>query len=126
MAAEFERRRRLNPRYSLRGFARVAGLHHSTLSRLLRGNRPVSVRTVDAVGLRIGFSPIDTAAFAAREDVVAVALAIDRSSFRPDSRWLASVAGISVDRVNISLQTLLRVGRLRMLSRDHWVVSGGN
>jgi hypothetical protein len=51
-------------------------------------------------------------------------LAIDRSTFRPDSRWLASMAGISVDRVNISLQTLLRCGHLRMLSRDQWVMEG--
>lgn len=84
----------------------------------------MSAQTVDAVGMRIGSSTSETAAFAAREDVVAVALAIDRSSFRPDSRWLASVAGISVDRVNLSLQTLLSCGQLRMLSRDQWVVAG--
>lgn len=83
----------------------------------------MSAHTVDAVGMRIGFSTTETAAFAAREDVVAVALAIDRSSFRPDSRWLASVAGISVDRVNMSLQTLLRCGHLRMPSPRLWVIA---
>jgi hypothetical protein len=84
----------------------------------------VSAQTVGAVGICIGLSPSETAAFAAREDVVAVALAIDRPSFRPDSRWLASVAGIPVDRVNMALQTLLRCGHLRMLSRRQWVVAG--
>ena len=97
------------------------GLHHSTISRLLRGDRPVSSQTVHAVGARIGFSSMETAAFAAREDEVAVGLAIDRPAFRPDCRWLASVTGISVDRVNISIHTLLRSGRLRMLSRRQWV-----
>ena len=124
VAAEFQRRRRLNPRFSLRGFSRIVGLHHSTVSRLLRASRPVPARTVKIVGARIGLSRTETAAFAAIEDVVAVARAIDRSSFRPDSRWLASVAGISVDRVNISLQTLLRCGQLRMLSRHQWVIAG--
>jgi hypothetical protein len=52
---------------------------------------------------------------------VAVALAIDRSTFRPDSRWLASAAGISIDRVNIALQTLLHQGHLRMVSSRLWV-----
>ena len=73
--------------------------------------------------MRIGMSNSETAAFAAREDAAAVALAIGRSTFRPDSRWLASVTGISVDSVNISLQTLLRCGHLRMLSRRHWVMA---
>lgn len=74
--------------------------------------------------MRIGLSRSETAAFAAREDVVAVARAIDRSTFRPDSRWLASMTGISVDRVNISLQTLLRCGQLRMLSGGQWMIAG--
>jgi hypothetical protein len=73
--------------------------------------------------MRIGLSKSETAAFAAREDVAAVALAIDRSRFRPDSRWLASATGISVDNVNISLQTLLRCGHLRMLSRGQWMIA---
>lgn len=83
----------------------------------------MSAHTVIAVGARIGLSSSEIAAYTAREDVVAVALAIDRSSFRPDSRWLASASGISVDRVNMSLQTLLHSGHLRMLSRHQWVVA---
>lgn len=83
----------------------------------------MAAQTVSTVGTRLGFSSSETAAFAATEDVVAVALAIARSTFRPDSRWLASVAGISVDRVNVSLQTLLRCGQLRMLSRRQWVIA---
>jgi hypothetical protein len=90
----------------------------------MRGQRPVCAQTISTVGPRIGLSSRQTAAFAAREDVVAIALAINRPTFRPDTRWLAAVAGISVDRVNISLQTLLRRGHLRMLSRRQWVITG--
>ncbi|MFM8534191.1 MAG: helix-turn-helix domain-containing protein [Acidimicrobiia bacterium] len=124
VATEFERRRRLNPRYSLRGFARAVGVHHSTLSRLLRSRRPVPHRTVSALGRRLGLSRQEVALFAARENVAAVAEAIGRATFRPDARWLASVAGISVDGVHVALQTLLRLGRLRMVSRLEWVLEG--
>ncbi len=65
-------------------------------------------------------SPAQIAGFVAREDAAAVVAAIGRPSFRPDSRWLASVAGISVDSVNIALQELIRTGSLRMTSRERW------
>lgn len=120
VAAEFVRRRRHNPRYSLRGFARALGVHHATLSRLLNSTQPVQSRTVQALGPPLGLSAAEVAAMIAREDAAAVALGIARPSFRPDSRWLASVAGISVDRVNIAIEALLRGGRLRMPSATRW------
>ncbi|MEA2462909.1 MAG: hypothetical protein QOJ98_656 [Acidobacteriota bacterium] len=64
------------------------------------------------------------AEFLALEDAAAV-LEIGRRAFRPDSRWLASVTGVSVDRVNIVLQRLLRVGALRMGSPGRWELLGG-
>ncbi|HEX6099826.1 MAG TPA: helix-turn-helix domain-containing protein [Thermoanaerobaculia bacterium] len=120
VAAEFERRRLRNRRYSLRQFARGLGIHHSTASRLLRGSRPVPSRTLVTVAGHLRMSSAETADFLAREDVAAVVDAIGRSRFRPDSRWLASVAGISVDSVNIVLQKLLRTGSLRMVSKERW------
>ena len=41
--------------------------------------------------------------------------------FKPDSRWLARVLGISVDEVNVALQRLLRLGLLEMVSQDRWI-----
>jgi hypothetical protein len=63
-------------------------------------------------------------AFLMREDTAAVRGAIARPSFRPNTRWLASTAGISADRVNIILQLLLRGGALRMVSVDRWELMG--
>ncbi len=123
LAAEFSRRRQFNPRYSLRGFARVLGVHHATLSRLLGRSHPVHERTIRTLGPRLGLSPGEIAAMVAREDAAAVVSGIARSAFRPDSRWLASVAGIPVDRVNIALEALLRTGRLRMPSASQWLVT---
>jgi hypothetical protein len=72
------------------------------------------------VARHLGMSSAQTAGFLALEDVAAVVEAIGRPPFRPDSRWLASVAGISVDSVNVVLQKLLRTGSLRMVSRERW------
>jgi transcriptional regulator with XRE-family HTH domain len=120
VAVEFARRRQHNQRYSLRAFARALGVHHATLSRLLNGEQPVQARTIQTLGARLRLSSSQLAAMVALEDAAAVFAGIGRSSFRPNSRWLASVAGISVDRVNIAVEFLLRSGRLRMPSATCW------
>jgi len=58
----------------------------------------------------------------AAEDAAAIMHAIVKCSFRPDSRWLSTVCCISIDRINIALQELLRTGRLRMPSATQWLV----
>jgi len=58
--------------------------------------------------------------FISREDIELVTDAIGRPTFRPDSRWLATISGLSLDRVNIALQTLLRCRQLRMDAGDRW------
>lgn len=123
VAGEFRRRRHLNPRYSLRGFARALGTHHATLSRLLAGAQPVQDKTIRTLGPRLGLSRGEIAAMISREDAAAVVSGIARPTFRPDCRWLAMVTGISVDRVNIALALLLRTGRLRMPSASQWLVT---
>ena len=122
MDAELARRRRQNARYSLRGFARALGVHHATLSRLLNDDRPLQTGTIRTLGPRLGFSSGEIQAFVLHEDEAAVIAAVGRPSFRPSSRWVASVSGISVDRVNVALQSLLRCGRLRMATATRWLV----
>ena len=120
--AELTRRRRQNVRYSLRGFARTLGVHHATLSRLLSDDRPLQASTIQTLAPRLGFSSLEIQSFVSHEDLVAVVAAIDRPAFRPSSRWLASVSGMSVDRVNVALQSLLRCGRLQMASASRWLI----
>ncbi|HJW94420.1 MAG TPA: helix-turn-helix transcriptional regulator [Thermoanaerobaculia bacterium] len=123
VATELERRRCGQPRYSLRRFARTLGVHHSTMSRLLRTRRPVPARTLLAVARGLRMSPAEITEFRAQEDAVAVIDAIRRNGFRPDCRWLASITGLRIDQINIVLQRLLRIGALRMQSASHWEVS---
>lgn len=121
--AELMRRQRQNARYSLRGFARALGVHHATVSRLLNDDGPLQTRTVRTLGVRLGLSSDEIQAFVSREDEAAVLAAVARPAFRPSSRWLASVSGISVDRVNVALQSLIRCRRLQMASATRWLVA---
>jgi hypothetical protein len=45
--------------------------------------------------------------------------------FRADSRWLASVLGIRIDEVNVSLQRLVRLRALRMTANGRWEIEHG-
>jgi hypothetical protein len=120
---ELRLRQARNPRYSLRSFARDLGVHHATLSRLLRGAR-AETRTVVAIGTRLGLGPADLRACLSAEHVDAVSYAITRDDFHADSRWLAVVTGVQLDDVNIVLQQLLQSRRLRMTSATEWRLEG--
>jgi transcriptional regulator with XRE-family HTH domain len=155
LQAELARRCSNNPHYSLRAFAKYLGLDHSTLSQLLRGKRRLTARSIQKFGARLGMDAETIAIHIAREEQPEPAgdealvrevreLARDTASliadwqhyailelvhlhdFRPDSRWIARVLGISVDEVNVSLQRLLRLGLLEMAAPDRWVDRQGD
>jgi plasmid maintenance system antidote protein VapI len=123
LGAEFARRQAVNARYSLRGFARSLGLHHATLSRLLKGNGPVRHETVTVLAARLGIASTAVPLLVQAEDAARIVEAMGRETFRPDSRWIASVSSISIDRVNVTLQRLLAERRLCMRTRTEWVVT---
>lgn len=118
---EFARRRKHDTRYSLRRFARQLGVHHTTVSRLVRGATPVPERTVRGIGSRLGLTREEIEVIVLGENESAILEAIRLPMFRPSSRWLASTSGISVDNVNVALQALLRQGILSMVACDRWL-----
>jgi hypothetical protein len=65
--AERERRQAVHARYSLRSFARVRAVDHSTLSQILRGKRRLSARKVRVLGRRLR---LDAPAIAPLADTV--------------------------------------------------------
>jgi transcriptional regulator with XRE-family HTH domain len=117
---ELERRRAANRRYSLRSFARDLDINHSTLSQILRGKRRLTGRTVRAFGGRLRLAPAEIAELCAVENEAAVLTAIGRSNFRADSRWIATMVGIPLDEVNVTIQRLLRKRIMTMASRARW------
>ena len=120
LTAELERRRAGNPRYSLRSFARDLSVHHSTLSQILRGKRRLTGRNVRAFGRRLRLSAGEIAELCALENESAVLSALDRPNFQADSRWVASMVGIPLDEVNVTLQRLLRKRIVTMTARARW------
>ena len=108
LQTEFEKRRHLNRRYSLRSFARRLGTDHATLSQLLRGRRVLTRRAVRQFAERLGIAGRDY------EVEVALVALTRRATFRADSRALAERIGVTTDEINIALQRLLRSGVLQM------------
>ena len=54
---EFTHRKSSNPGYSLRAFARILKIDHSTLSQIMRGKRDLSSERVEKLGMAIGLPP---------------------------------------------------------------------
>jgi len=48
------------------------------------------------------------------------------ADFKPDSRWIARVLGITTDEVNVALNRLIRLGLLSMEAPDRWVDKSGD
>lgn len=123
LRSELSRRQAKNPRYSLRRFASALGIQHSTLSRLLRSQGSVAARTIHALAQPLGLTKVEEQRYCAEEARVAVLDAARAPDLPKDSRHLASRLGISVDAVNVSLQSLLRQRALSMPAHDRWLVN---
>jgi uncharacterized protein (TIGR02147 family) len=154
LQAELARRCARNAQYSLRAFAKFLDVDHSTLSQIIRGKRRLTERTVRRCGVRLGLDEesieefiraigsederddaalgeirvlaSDTAKLVAEWQHYAILELVRLPGFRPDSRWIARVLGLSIDEVNISLQRLLRLGLLSMDARDRWTDRTGD
>ena len=92
LVAEFHRRVRSNPRYSLRALARALDVDHSTLSQLLRGRRALTWRAMRHLALSLRWPG---------RQVLSVATPTDFCSGS-----VAAQIGMSVDDVNIALTDL--------------------
>jgi plasmid maintenance system antidote protein VapI len=141
---------RRNASFSLRAFARQLGINHSTLSQIIRGKRRLTPFTVKTLGRNLGLpddaidnyaaslqsdQPTSTKSFQFDLDTFqlvavwyhqAILELTHTKSFRPDSRWIATILGITVDEVNVAVQRLLRLGLLEMSSKDRWTDRSGD
>ena len=149
LQAELVARIRRNPRYSLRKFSRHLGVDHSRLSKILRGQRPLSPELVREFGQRLNlepsaielfqhsqprrrkaparaprrnFVPIPLDAFEVIEDWRHYALLelMKLSDFEPDLRYVARKLGISVPEARAYQERLQRVGLLRVEENGTW------
>jgi uncharacterized protein (TIGR02147 family) len=155
LQAELAGRCSKNPQYSLRAFARYLETDHSTLSQYLRGKRRLTGRAIRKFGARLGLDEEaieryrvteehlardedqsivhqvkelaqDTASLIADWHHYAILELVRLRDFRPDTRWIARVLGITPDEVNVALQRLLRLRLLEMTAPNQWVDRSGD
>jgi hypothetical protein len=120
LATEFAQRRHRNQRYSLRAYARDLGTDHATLSQVIRGRRVLSPRLVRHFGQKLNLSRQDIAEACEQHHADAIVRLARRASFKPNSRWIATRTGLSLDAVNAALARLLHRRQLTMASTRHW------
>lgn len=154
LQAELVARIRRNPRYSLRQFSRHLGVDHSRLSKILRGQRPVSPELVSSLGQRLNlepaaierykstqprrrrpaarpsrrnFVPIPLDAFEVIEDWRHYALLelMKLKDFTPDLKYVARKLGVSVPEARAYQERLERVGLLRVGEDGAWADATG-
>jgi hypothetical protein len=138
---ELIRRTNANPAYSLRAFARFLQINHASLLRLIAGERPLSRKMIQRLGLRLGMDLETLAKFLpegvrgrgsspAEAPISFQQMSIDQFSvisdwyhhailelthtagFRPDPRWIARVLGINPLQARAAVDRLLRLGML--------------
>ena len=120
LRGELARRNRVNPRYSLRAFARQAGLSPAFLSKVLRGTKNLSPARAEAVAGKLGYATpgiasLDLEAFQVISDWYHTALLelATTKGFRPEAAWIARKLGVTTDEVRGALARLVRLGLLR-------------
>ncbi len=59
LTREFEIRKRQNPSFSLRSFARWLGLSPAQTSQLISGKRPMTLASVEKIAARLSLSPVE-------------------------------------------------------------------
>ncbi|HYV47572.1 MAG TPA: VOC family protein [Myxococcaceae bacterium] len=147
LQAELARRCAKNERYSLRAFARALGIDHSTLSQIIRGRRSASPAAIRRLGPKLGLSAerievlasqersrasdpeeralLDASRVLTERHHLAILELARLGDFRPDSRWLGRVLGLSTDTVNVAIARLARLHLIELAGSTWRVVDTG-
>lgn len=148
LVEELSRRCTNNPQYSLRAFARDLEIDHSTLSKLLRGQRKITTQTIENLGSSLKLDDEEIQQYSEHQkrwDIINSDSSIHKQltddvirtiaewhhfailelthlpTFVADSRWIARMLDITVDEINIAIQRLIRLKLLSLESADTWV-----
>lgn len=141
-----------NQAYSLRAFAAHLEMDASTLSKILKGKRPLGKKMILQLGAKIGLTTEEIGAFLSKENTVSDSaervrfeqLNLDRfaiisdwyhfailelmevKGFQPNSSWIASALGLKSIEVEAAIDRLKRVGLLKVKADGNWEdLSGG-
>jgi uncharacterized protein (TIGR02147 family) len=134
LQSEFRKRKIVNPRYSVRGFARFLSVDPSSLSQVLRGKRRPGKAFLQKSGKRLGLTAAEIHQLGDRSKIAkANPIALDEiryrvmanwyhvalfelfglAEFRPEPRIIARLLGVSRREAESALARLETVGLLR-------------
>ncbi len=142
LKSEFIKRKKMNPSYSLRGYAKSLGIQASPLSAILNGKRPVTNKMKYRLGLALKLNltnldqiktnrellanyqgvveykqlDIDSFEILSRPFYFAVLELFELHDFQEDIKWMAKKLSLSNFEVKDALERLLRVGFLEKLA----------
>jgi plasmid maintenance system antidote protein VapI len=151
---EFEKKKRINPNFSLRSYARLLDIDASTLSKLMKGTRPITYKSCLKLGNKLGLgqNEIDnlvTNELDSTEVEVPPYKEIDRKSFdlicdwfhyailelttlvnfQPNIAWISKVLKVNEGDVSLAVLRLRRLGILKIVEVDgveKWVDASGD
>ena len=120
LRAELERRRAPTPATRSDPSRAISRSITRRSRRSFAASGGLTGRKVRAFGRRLRLPAPEIAELCALENEAAVLSALDRPNFQADSRWVASMVGIPIDEVNVTLQRLLRKRIVTMTARARW------
>jgi len=143
---ELLRRCRVNPKYSLRAFARLLDVSPAYLSLILNGKRPIPVKLRDEIAERLGLKLIDTGSGNSENSLntysqleadrftiisdwyhYAILELIQVTGFRPTIPRIAAALGIAQPEAKDAVDRLIRLGMIEVQRNGTWKnISGQN
>ena len=145
LQTELLQRCKKNPSYSLRAFAKQLSVDPSTLSKILKGKRPLGSKLIVQLGSRCGLKPGDLKPYLADSLETGSTpshsyeqIALDRfaiiadwyhfailelmtvKGFEPSPKWIARTLGISVVEADMAIERLERAGFIEIGKDGKW------
>ncbi len=148
LQTEHFRRMKINPRYSLRAFAKYLNTDFSTLGKMMRGQRPIGKSTILKLGTRLGIPPqqlenyvnltqvekrsrldsgkqytqLSEDCFQVISDPVHYAILelIRVCGFKGDLGWISRALGLTLAELDPCVERLQRIGLLEISADGVW------
>lgn len=139
---ELARRCAKNPAYSLRAFAKLLGISHTSLSQVLSGKRPLTKKSQLQMAEALALSPEQLIGFQISKDVSfeeqfkgldleqfdifadpihdAILELTQLKSFKPQTAWIALVLDVSPHQVSAAVDRLVRAKLLKIERNGKW------
>ncbi len=146
LQSELLRRSKANSSYSLRAFAKSLDIHHSALSRILRGKRGISRAAFESMVEALDLNPQDVQGFKQSlafdeeptkqyfQDLTidtftvisewyhdAILELMRTKNFKPDPKQISKSLGISLNEVNAAVERLVRLDLIEIVSKGKWI-----